>query len=216
VAEDHQGQLWAVQAKAYDPQYSVTKADVDSFLSESNRRVFSYRLLIATTDRIGPTARRTLDDQEKPVGFVGLAGLEASGLNWPTTVVNLRPRPVRAKKPRLHQRQAVTAVVRGFKTGDRGQLIMACGTGKTLATLFATERLDATRTLVLVPSLSLLSQTLHEWLANTLSAFVPLAVCSDDTVADRDAVVARRPSWECRSRQNRRRSQGSCEVGGGG
>lgn len=190
VAEDHQGHLWAVQAKAYDPKYSVTKADVDSFLSESNRRQFSYRLLVATTDRIGATARRTLDGQEKPVGFVGLAGLEASGIDWPTHVAHLRPRRFRAKKPRPHQRQAVAEVLKGFKSGDRGQLTMACGTGKTLAALFLTERLEAVRTLVLVPSLSLLSQTLREWLSNTSSGFVPLAVCSDETVADHDAVVA--------------------------
>ena len=35
VAEDRDGGLWAVQAKAYDPSYSIRKADVDSFLSES-------------------------------------------------------------------------------------------------------------------------------------------------------------------------------------
>ena len=40
---------------------------------------FTYRLLIATTDHLGPTARRTLDGQEKPVGTLlrsDLAALE--------------------------------------------------------------------------------------------------------------------------------------------
>ncbi|WP_196249574.1 restriction endonuclease, partial [Rhodococcoides fascians] len=64
VAEDQEGRLWAVQAKAYGAQYSVTKADVDTFLSESSRRQFHYRLLIATTDRIHHVARRTIDAQE--------------------------------------------------------------------------------------------------------------------------------------------------------
>ncbi len=45
----------------------------------------------------------------------------------------------------------------GFGEHDRGQLIMACGTGKTLVGLWAAERLGATRTLVLLPSLSLLA-----------------------------------------------------------
>ena len=35
-----------------------TKADVDTFLSESSRAQFSYRLLIATTNHVGSTARR--------------------------------------------------------------------------------------------------------------------------------------------------------------
>ena len=69
-------------------------------------------------------------------------------------------------------------------------MIMACGTGKTLAALGVHEQLDATRTLVLVPSLSLLSQTLREWTANAHAPFEYLAVCSDETVADPDAPVA--------------------------
>ena len=62
------GGLWAVQAKHYDAAYAIKKADLDSFLAESSRAEFSYRLLMATTDHLGPTARRTLEGQEKPVG----------------------------------------------------------------------------------------------------------------------------------------------------
>ena len=43
--------------------------------------------------------------------------------------------------PDDHQRQAIDKVVKGFDGGDRGQLIMACGTGKTLAALFINEKL---------------------------------------------------------------------------
>ena len=84
----------------------------------------------------------------------------------------------------------MNAVVKGFDSHDRGQMIMACGTGKTLAALFITEKLAAERTLVLVPSLSLLAQTLREWTANTTAGFDFLPVCSDETVAEPDAVVA--------------------------
>ena len=61
VAEDRTGNLWAIQAKAYDPTYRVTKRDVNKFLAESGRAVFTYRMLIATTnliDRIGEFAQR--------------------------------------------------------------------------------------------------------------------------------------------------------------
>lgn len=54
VAEQHDGGLWAIQAKAYDSNYAIKKADVDSFLAESSRTGFTYRLLIATTDRRSP------------------------------------------------------------------------------------------------------------------------------------------------------------------
>ena len=56
--------------------------------------------------------------------------------------------------------------------------------------MFITEKLAAERTLVLVPSLSLLAQTLREWTANTKTGFDFLPVCSDETVAEPDAVVA--------------------------
>jgi hypothetical protein len=77
---------------------------------------------------------------------------------------------------------AVADVVDALAERDRGQLLMACGTGKTLTALWITEALGAIRTLVLVPSLSLLEQTLREWLAEASKPFPYLAVCSDETV----------------------------------
>jgi predicted helicase len=73
-------------------------------------------------------------------------------------------------------------VVDGFAQHDRGQMIMACGTGKTLTSLFVKEKLGADQTLVLVPSLSLMKQTIIEWTANATTAFEHRAVCSDETV----------------------------------
>ena len=182
------GRLWAIQAKAYRPDYSITKADMDTFLSESGRPEFAFRLLIATTNRLGTTAERTLKAQEKPAGCLLLADLRAARVSWPRSPSDLRPAKLRPKSPQPHQRQAVTAVVRGFETASRGQLIMACGTGKTLTALFISQRLAAKRTLVLVPSLSLLSDGLREWTANAGSEFLP--VCSDETVTDSDAAVS--------------------------
>ena len=63
---------------------------------------------------------------------------------------------------------------------------MACGTGKTLTSLWIKEKIQSEQTLVLVPSLSLLSQTLREWTATASSPFKWLCVCSDATVATQD------------------------------
>ena len=189
VAEQHDGRLWAIQAKAYDPAYSITKADVDTFLSESARSEFGFRLLIGTTDRIGKTAERTLQAQEKPASRLLLADLRATQVPWPRSPSDLRPAKPRPKRPRPHQRQAIAAVMRGFESADRGQMIMACGTGKTLTALFIAQRLAPKRTLVLVPSLSLLTDTLREWTAND-EDFEFLPVCSDETVTGTDAAVS--------------------------
>jgi predicted helicase len=87
------------------------------------------------------------------------------------------------KTPRPHQAEALDAILKGLEDHDRVTSVMACGTGKTLTALWMAERLDAQRVLVLVPSLALIRQTLHEWLKET-SWERPrfLAVCSDPTV----------------------------------
>ncbi|MFI9461106.1 DEAD/DEAH box helicase [Streptomyces xiamenensis] len=73
---------------------------------------------------------------------------------------------------RAHQVEAVAAIVRGLDVppggipvnGLRGQVISACGTGKTITAAFAArEMLPKGRVLVLVPTLDLLAQTAWEW-----------------------------------------------------
>ncbi|CAG2155386.1 DEAD/DEAH box helicase family protein [Cupriavidus numazuensis] len=83
---------------------------------------------------------------------------------------------------RPHQREAIDDVLAGFQSHERGQLIMACGTGKTLTTRWIAEDLDAELTLVLVPSISLLDQFAAEWSAHSSAQFGSLCVCSDETV----------------------------------
>lgn len=180
------GEHWGVQAKCYSPDYDITKHDVDKFLSESNRPSIQRRLLIATTNRIGGNARQVCDAQEKPVIRFLLSDFERSALDYPANFSALSQGKRKARPTsRDHQNEAITAVAQGLQTADRGQLIMACGTGKTYVTLWIKEHLDARRTLVLVPSLGLLSQLLREWTFAAATPFEVLCVCSDQTVGTR-------------------------------
>ncbi len=86
VARTRTGELWAIQAKADHPDRAITKREIDSFLSESNRSQFAYRLLMATTDDIGATARRTLHGQEKPVGLVLRGHFLTEEVEWPVQI----------------------------------------------------------------------------------------------------------------------------------
>ncbi|OGR06059.1 MAG: hypothetical protein A2520_07570 [Deltaproteobacteria bacterium RIFOXYD12_FULL_53_23] len=181
------GEHWAVQAKCYSPDYDITKHDVDKFLSESNRPLIKHRLLIATTDRIGTNAKQVCDAQEKPVIRFQLADFERVALDYPANFAALpqgkrKARPTPYDGQHDHQIEAVAAVAQGLQTADRGQLIMACGTGKTYVTLWIKEQLGAQRSLVLVPSLGLLSQLLREWTFAAATPFEVLCVCSDQTV----------------------------------
>jgi predicted helicase len=93
---------------------------------------------------------------------------------------------------RPHQVAAIEATITGLTKNDRGQLVMACGTGKTITAIKLAEASAAERVLVLVPSLSLLAQTYQEWLQHSAIPFRTVAVCSDDSVtaSDTAALVA--------------------------
>ena len=182
VAETVDGKTWAVQAKCYDEQYSVTKSDVDSFLAASGRAEFDHRLLISTSDRLASKADSTIRHAEKSVSTLRRKDLIDAPVVWPDDPADLSGGgPREPLSPRPHQQAAIDDVA--AELVERGQLLMACGTGKTLTALWATEVLDAQRTLVLLPSLTLLSQTVTEWVANSAESFSFLPVCSDETVA---------------------------------
>ena len=89
------------------------------------------------------------------------------------------------REPRPHQQAALADIQSELSVHDRATAVMACGTGKTLVALWAAERQQPRRVLVLVPSLSLLRQTLHEWAkwTNWGERFRYLCVCSDPKVA---------------------------------
>ena len=70
VAEQKDGRLWAIQAKCVSPSREISKRELDSFLSESNRAEFYYRLIVATTDKLGPNAEDVIRGQHKQVGLV--------------------------------------------------------------------------------------------------------------------------------------------------
>lgn len=190
VYEDPQGNHWAVQSKCVAPDREISKAEIDSFLSESNDSRIYGRLLIASTDGIGKNALQVLERQEKQIVCFLREHFQQSGVEFPSSPDDLASgRRKDKREPRPHQEEAIKNVVAGFKENDRGQLLMACGTGKTLTSLWIKEALNANRTLVLLPSLSLLSQTLREWRATSREEFNWICVCSDKSVAKQDKTV---------------------------
>ncbi len=185
VFEDFQNKTWAVQAKCFAPESSIKKEDMDSFISESSDSRFQGRLLVASTDRIGNNADRLLKRHEV-VKYL-LNDFRSAQINFPNNPNDLsKGNRKDLRKPRPHQLDAIDAVKEGLKTTDRGQVLMACGTGKTLTSLWIKERLGAEEVLVLLPSLSLLSQTLKEWNAAASIPFKWICVCSDKSVAKID------------------------------
>ncbi len=178
------GKTWAVQSKCVSPDNDIKKSEIDSFLSESSDSKIDGRLLIASTDGIGKNAQQVIHRQEKQVVCFLLEQFRQSEIEFPSSMEELNQGKRKEKKsPRPHQIEAIEKVSQGLKTADRGQVLMACGTGKTLTSLWIKEKIKAEQVLVLVPSLSLLSQTLKEWNAEANEPFKWICVCSDKSVA---------------------------------
>lgn len=85
-------------------------------------------------------------------------------------------------KPFDYQDKIINDVIDGFATEDRGKIIAACGTGKTLTALWIVEKMDIDTVLFLAPSITLVKQTLESWASQSHNNFTYLCVCSDNTV----------------------------------
>lgn len=99
--------------------------------------------------------------------------------SWLKTGIVLRIK----KKPFPYQLEAINDILNELKISNRTTAVMACGTGKTLVALSVAEKIEAQAILVLLPSLALIRQTLHDWAKdNNWDGFNFLCVCSDETV----------------------------------
>lgn len=181
----------AIQCKFYNEANSVSKDDVDTFLSASGKAFyvdgvmhrFSERIIVSTTDKWSSNAETTIIGQLPPVTRIRLQDLKDSGIDWDSfTLDKIDDMKVCSKKKeRPHQIEAIKAVINGFKQAERGKLIMACGTGKTFTALKIAEAVTkgTGNVLFLVPSISLLNQTLVEWSAQSKYKYRVYAICSD-------------------------------------
>ena len=184
VATTYTGEVHAIQCKLYAEDYRLQKKDIDSFFTASGKKPFSHRIIVSSTHHWSEHAEDALRDQQPPVSKIDLYDLENSQIEWGDYESKKEP-TLRAKKQlREHQVIAVNATRHGLAVADRGKLIMACGTGKTFTSLKIAEEIAGKDKLVLflVPSLSLLSQTLTEWTQESSTPLHSFAVCSDSDV----------------------------------
>lgn len=193
VAQTTEGEFWAVQCKAYRTEGRITKEEVDTFLSTSGRSFknekgesvhFAHRLWVSTTNNWSSKAEETLQNQNPPITRINLTDLEEAPVEWDKIDAGIFGTQARKEKkqPRHHQKMAIERTIDYFANGgERGKLIMACGTGKTFTGLRIAE--DQTQggglVLFLVPSIALLGQTLREWTADAREPINAIAICSD-------------------------------------
>lgn len=179
IYEATDGTHVAYQVK-YRQKSNLTYQEVASFLGLTER--FSDRVIFTNAATLAHQAiarTRWLSRRD----FLSLTPEALSEISsW------IAGKPIAGKRaepdPR-HQSQVLADISKLLETNSRATVVMACGTGKTLVALWAVEQAKPKTALVLLPSLSLLQQTLREWARNNSwgKRFSFICVCSDPTVA---------------------------------
>jgi predicted helicase len=177
IFETHDGEYVAYQVK-YRQKQNLTFNEVAPFLGITEK--FSDRIIF--------TNAATLSDKAivrtRWVSGDLLRDLSSNALRSIETWLKQKPKPVVRRDREPHQVKALADIKTALKHHDRATVVMACGTGKTLVSLWAMEEQKPKTALVLVPSLLLLRQTLREWSEQTSRGrkFSYICVCSDPTV----------------------------------
>lgn len=178
VARERGGTLCAIQCKCYDDDTVLDKGGVDSFIA-AGRTYKMDNYILASTGPVNSNAMAMLRGIR--CNIITKEHLRNGSVDW-----SQYPK-IQAKKPRPlydYQHAAVDDVVRGFQDNSRGKLIMACGTGKTRVSLQIAEDIVGIggTVLYLVPSISLILQSMREWSDNSTKPHYYMAVCSDKSV----------------------------------
>ena len=192
VAQDAEdGTYWAIQCKCYQ-KATLDLRDVATFYTKASATDdYAHNMIITTCEDFGPN----LDKTATQYGTVRLFAdsMAESDVDWDAFVEGKAVGKRLFKEPLPHQREAIDACLQKFQQHDRGQLIMACGTGKTITSLRLTEEMlpEGSLVLFLAPSISLVAQTMRVWANQSKRDLRCAVVCSDETASN-----AEDDTWE--------------------
>ena len=159
----------AIQCKYHtDKNSSVTFNEVSTFISmlEGNPKLSRGYICSTATS----TSKNLNKVKTKPLAHILHDTWDNLDENFFEKVKALelgkKISPDRPLTPRPHQEKALKDAVNYFETEnqERGKLIFPCGAGKSLTGFWITQRLRSKATLIAVPSLSLVKQTLEVYL----------------------------------------------------
>jgi predicted helicase len=187
----------AIQCKFHqDNTQSVTFKEVSTFISllESNTKI-TKGYICSTADI---TSRVFNKLNTKPIYLLlndTWQGLDERFFDrYNQFIQGKRPEKLVPYKPRAHQVKALKNAKDYFVKDkqSRGKLIFPCGAGKSLTGYWITNELKSKRTIIAVPSLSLVKQTLDVYLREIVARGKKakwLCICSDEGIGKDDDIV---------------------------
>lgn len=190
IAERYDGKIDIIQCKYLDStDKNLTKKHIESPLEVAkgaNAKPYVDTILMCSNAK-GLTKNEDLRKRHPNIQFRAALGgdfkqLTKEDFNNIRKVIDNSIPEYKSKDPFKHQKIARDNILEHFKKENRGQIVHACGTGKTLTSYFTYRELKPRLTLFAVPSLQLINQTLLEWTKESLaddSPISPFVVCSD-------------------------------------
>ncbi|MCY3854652.1 MAG: DEAD/DEAH box helicase family protein [Thaumarchaeota archaeon] len=177
--EDYGGGKCAIQCKFYDSNL-IPNSEIDKFLASAVS--YDKRILIATSNYSAVSQRKLVNSNTTVITIDDLN-------DWivvDDTFSFNRIENLKLKKdkfiPRYHQKEVLQKVAKWFSQGNvKGRLLMPCGTGKSVTALWLTEQNlgMGKRILYLVPSISLMAQTMKVWASQKSLKHRYIGICSD-------------------------------------
>lgn len=185
------GEWWAIQCKCYDGVKDLPKGICDSFFAHAAFIDGVDSLMVMTTAK-GPG--KNLQKQIDASGsmYIDTAKMAASNIDWAPFIEGVPAGERVTYDLRPHQERAVAAIEEKWAEFDRCKAIMACGTGKTLMSLRLVEDWigpAAGTILFCAPSISLVGQSMREWMGQSRVPMSSLVVCSDSKASRKDDVI---------------------------
>lgn len=146
IYETTDGELRAYQVKFRSRRLALTWEELSTFMGLTDQ--VAQRVLLTNSE----TLPALMQDRS---GFVAIRGSDLDRLTADDFAAMREwlasgKVAARRKQPLPHQNEALTKIAAGLAENDRATVVMACGTGKSLVSLWAAERLDGKTVLVLV------------------------------------------------------------------
>jgi predicted helicase len=197
IAKDG-NEYYAIQCKYHsDKHQNLTFKEVSTFLQqvESNSKI-TMGYVCSSANGTSKNYQKVQNKEIQEILADSWQLLDKSFFNNATKFLNKKVVKEKPFKPRKHQKKAIKQAINHFvkENKSRGKLIFPCGAGKSLTGYWLSEALESNSTIIAVPSLSLVKQTLEVYLREVVANnnnVKWLCICSDEGIGNSDDVAVK-------------------------
>ncbi|MDA9596964.1 DEAD/DEAH box helicase family protein [Flavobacteriaceae bacterium] len=186
----------AIQCKYHsNKDTSVNNKEVATFTSLlANKKKLTHGYICSTAIKTSANYNKLDIQNISNVLYDTWSSLDKDFFNNARGILDKKKPNKKPFTPKPHQENAIKLAHKHFvkENNSRGKLIFPCGSGKSLTGFWMMEKLKANSTLVAVPSLSLVKQTLEVYLKQVVAKNKRvkwLCICSDEGIGKSDDVA---------------------------